>query len=715
MRRHRLDLRCIAIWVAGLAAIVASASPASAEPRVALVIGNSHYGGDLGLLPNPVNDAKLIAQTLRKVGFDVIEVEDADQQAMKKAIVDFGDTLSGAGAGATGLFFYAGHGIQSGGDNYLIPVHAALRKLSDVDVEAVPVDLVLKQMDFAQSAVNIVILDACRNNPLADSGRGITRGLAEIKTKPIGSFISYSTAPGEVAVDGNGVNSPYSAALAQAMLQPGLDLAEVFRKVRKDVLKATNQKQVPWDSWSLTDPYYFVPASAAPPLASGATVNQPESAPQQVAGVDPKQLDLTYWTSVQNSTDPADFQAYLDQFPNGVYAKLAANRLKALANTPGNGAAPSAEKDRTVPDQAPGAANGTLLFTAADKIVFTKDKTTLYTAPEETADIVAKPIAGLAIRAAGRSPDGGWWQLQLPNGRIAYARSIDIDEQAPAPAQPAAQADAGAAAGDQTAAADGQPQDAAAKQYFDLGQVLLEQGDLKGARDAFDKAAARNPKDAQAVLRRGQSALMMGDLDPALADFEQAVALDPNALEAHALRMLARLESGDAAGAAAAADQVQQVEPTFWSVTAIAAYYLAGKLPEAQAMAERVMQDSPEDARSWIWQSLVLRAQGRDGEAADLLQASNDNIGNRDWPVPVIEWMQGKRTPERLLVAAKSGDPATALRQISEADFYLGEAAYANGDRAAAERFLGQATDAKAPDLLAYAAAKALLAKMARE
>jgi lipoprotein NlpI len=208
---------------------------------------------------------------------------------------------------------------------------------------------------------------------------------------------------------------------------------------------------------------------------------------------------------------------------------------------------------------------------------------------------------------------------------------------------------------------------------------------------------------------------MMGDLDPALADFEQAVALDPNALEAHALRMLARLESGDAAGAAAAADQVQQVEPTFWSVTAIAAYYLAGKLPEAQAMAERVMQDSPEDARSWIWQSLVLRAQGRDGEAADLLQASNDNIGNRDWPVPVIEWMQGKRTPERLLVAAKSGDPATALRQISEADFYLGEAAYANGDRAAAERFLGQATDAKAPDLLAYAAAKALLAKMARE
>jgi lipoprotein NlpI len=132
-------------------------------------------------------------------------------------------------------------------------------------------------------------------------------------------------------------------------------------------------------------------------------------------------------------------------------------------------------------------------------------------------------------------------------------------------------------------------------------------------------------------------------------------------------------------------------------------------------MAERVMRDAPDDARSWIWQSLVLRAQGKDGEAADLLASSIDNIGNRDWPVPVIEWMQGKRTPERLLVAAKAGDPATALRQVCDADFYLGEAAYANGDRAAAEKYLGQAVDAKAPDLLTYAAAKALLAKMAHE
>src|SRR5207247_11294760 len=133
------------------------------------------------------------------------------------------------------------------------------------------------------------------------------------------------------------------------------------------------QKQLPWESSSPTHPYCCVPPSASPqPLAlPGPTVNQPESAPQ-IASVDPKQLDLTYWTSIQNSTDPADFQAYLDQFPNGVYAKLAANRLKALGNT----AVQTAEKDRTVPEQAPSTTAGTLVFSAVDQVVFTKDKAT---------------------------------------------------------------------------------------------------------------------------------------------------------------------------------------------------------------------------------------------------------------------------------------------------------------------------------------------------
>ncbi len=576
MRCHLPKLSSGGLWLASLIVVLLAAFSASAEPRVALVIGNSNYGGDLGLLPNPVNDAKLIAKTLRQVGFDVVEVEDADQQAMKKAIGDFGDKLANAGAGSTGPVLLCG--TWHPGRRRKLPGSGPCRAPQDqrrfspggAGQPRPAAD------DFAASSVNIVVLDACRNNPLADTGRGITRGLAEMKTKPIGSFISYSTAPGEVAVDGNGENSPYSAALARAILQPGLDLSDVFRKVRKDVLKATNQKQVPWDSWSLTDPYYFIPPSAAPqPLAGpGPMVNSSEgggaTVQQQVATIDPKVLDNNYWEAIKDSTDPADFQGYLDQFPSGTYARLAAKRLQSLG---GGQPAQTAEKDRTVPEQS-GAGGTPLVFTASDQIVYTKEKTTLYGAPAETADIIAKPLSGLAIRASGRSPDGSWWQLLLPNGRTAYAKNTDVDERPDAATPPPQIAQADAPATDQSASTAGAPpEDAAAKQYFDLGQVLLDQGDLKGARDAFDKAAARDPKDAQAVLRRGQAALMMGDLDPALADFDHAITLDPDALEAHGLRILARLENGDAAGAADAADEVQQVEPTFWSANAIAAYY----------------------------------------------------------------------------------------------------------------------------------------------
>jgi tetratricopeptide (TPR) repeat protein len=711
LRRLRRSLLLLRV-AAGLAvALFAAAAPAAAEPRVALVVGNSDYGGDLGHLPNPVNDAKLMAETLRKVGFAVVEVEDGDQSALKQAIVDFGDKLSGAGAGATGLFYYAGHGVQMGGENYLIPVHAKLRKPADLDVEAVPIGLVLKQMDFAQSAVNIVILDACRNNPLADSGRDVSRGLAEIKSKPVGSFISFSTAPGQVAEDGNGANSPYTQALAQAILIPGLDLADVFRHVRKSVLKATNQKQVPWDSWSLTDPYYFIPPSSQWATLSGpsAPLNPPEGGapPQAVASLDPnQQIEMKFWDSIQNSNDPADFQAYLDRYPSGSYVPLAVNRLAALG-----GAKAQPEAERTV-NTAP-ATNTALVFTAIDQLVYTKNDGALYEAPDANAALITKVPSNVAVRAAGRSPDGLWWQLHLPNGRVAYAKASDIDER-PDAAPPPAVADA---APDQNAATQETPAiDATAQKYFDLGEALFGQDDLKGARDAYDKAVARDAKFAKAVLRRGQAALAMGDLDPALADLEQAIVLDPKDLEAHNDGILARLEAGDIAGAAKASDAVQEVEPTIFSVNVIAAYYLADRLDDAAAMAARVTQDNPTYAAGWIWQSMVMRAQGRDGEAFDLLQTGIDAVGNRDWPVPVIEWMQGKRTADRLKLAAKSGaDPKAVLRQLAEADFYLGAASYADGDRAAAEKLLGQATEAKAPDLLAFAAAKAMLAKMARE
>ena len=167
-------------WVLMLGLLVANA--ADAEPRVALVIGNSAYKGDLPALPNPSNDAKLMARTLKSVGFDVVEAEDASQDEMKRAIAAFSDKLTAAGSEGTGLFFYAGHGVQVAGENYLIPVDAKIKREADVDLVAVSATTVLKQMEFANSAVNIIILDACRNNPLGDGGRSLGRGLAKIES-----------------------------------------------------------------------------------------------------------------------------------------------------------------------------------------------------------------------------------------------------------------------------------------------------------------------------------------------------------------------------------------------------------------------------------------------------------------------------------------------------------------------------------------------------
>jgi carboxyl-terminal processing protease len=313
-----------------LLALPLIAAGAEAEPRVALVVGNSNYGGELGVLKNPVNDAKLIADSLRKVGFDVIEAEDADLTAMKRALSEFGAKLADAGSGATGLFFYAGHGLQVGGTNYLIPVHADIKREADVDLEAISADLVMKQMAFAESAVNIVILDACRNNPLKRGFRDVSNGLAEIRQRPRGTFISYSTAPGDVAADGSGANSPYSTALAAEIAKPGASINDVFQAVRGDVMKATDAKQVPWDSNSLTAPFYFAAAPATASTDGGAT--------KASGGGDPA-LEIAFWNSIKDSNNPKDYEAYLKKFPGGTFADLAANKLDALTA----GAAPTTQ------------------------------------------------------------------------------------------------------------------------------------------------------------------------------------------------------------------------------------------------------------------------------------------------------------------------------------------------------------------------------------
>ena len=256
-----LLFRCVAAMV--VLFFVSVCSPAvghAAAKRIALVIGNSAYPESP--LVNPVNDARLIAATLRELDFLVMEHLDVDQKTMKRAIQDFGAKLDEAGKEATGLFYYAGHGIQVNGENYLIPVNAAIQRERDVEIEAVNASAVLGVLDYARTQINFVIIDACRNNPFARSFRSATRGLARMDA-PQGTLVAYATAPGDVAHDGEGANSPYSAALAGAMRQPDVPVEQMFKLVRRQVMTETGNAQVPWESSSLTGNFYFTATGGA--------------------------------------------------------------------------------------------------------------------------------------------------------------------------------------------------------------------------------------------------------------------------------------------------------------------------------------------------------------------------------------------------------------------------------------------------------------------
>jgi formylglycine-generating enzyme required for sulfatase activity len=247
--------------------ILASAALQAEETRIALVIGNSDYSS--GSLPNPANDAKLIGDALTTLGFDVIARRNADQITMKRAIQEFGSRLEKAGPSAVGLFYYAGHGVQLSGRNYLIPTTARIEREGDVEIEAVSADWVIEQMRYARNRLNIVILDACRNNPFTRSMRSVDHGLATMDA-PAGILIAYSTAPGAVAADGTGRNSPYTEALTHAMRDMHEPVEQVFKHVRVGVMTATAGKQVPWESSSLTGDFYFAAPNKIAPETSSA-------------------------------------------------------------------------------------------------------------------------------------------------------------------------------------------------------------------------------------------------------------------------------------------------------------------------------------------------------------------------------------------------------------------------------------------------------------
>jgi uncharacterized caspase-like protein len=221
------------------------------EKRYAVVIGNSNYKEQP--LRNPINDARDMSNTLKNLGFDVVLRENLTMKEMREEIRSFGRKIKGGGIG---LFYFAGHGIQVNGRNYLIPIDAHIEKEQDVEYESVEVGRIMDEIEAAENQMNIVILDACRDNPYARSFRTMARGLATMSA-PGGTIVAYATAPGSVASDGGGRNGLYTQELLNSVKLTGLKIEDVFKRVRVAVKEKSKGKQVPWETSSLESDFYF--------------------------------------------------------------------------------------------------------------------------------------------------------------------------------------------------------------------------------------------------------------------------------------------------------------------------------------------------------------------------------------------------------------------------------------------------------------------------
>lgn len=337
-------LRHFKIAAAASALALLICNPAWAENRVALVIGNSAYRA-VSPLPNAVNDAAKMTDMLSNAGFEVLSTPDLSQYDLRKTISEFAGKVAEKGPDTVALVFYAGHGIQVDGENFLVPVDVDPKREADIPVQAVRLNDILNALTSVPNKMRIVMLDACRNNPFPAISQTTGKGLALVDTKSgsPGTFISYSTSPGSEAEDGTGANSPYTTALLNVAKEPGLSIEEAFKRVRVSVNEATQGRQVPWESSSLTSDFRFVvkadagSADTAQPAASGAPVSS--IAPRVTRSVDEWKKDLqgkepkiAYDLVIADDTVEG-YEAYVALFaqpPLGTRVKLLLERRKEM-------------------------------------------------------------------------------------------------------------------------------------------------------------------------------------------------------------------------------------------------------------------------------------------------------------------------------------------------------------------------------------------------
>lgn len=329
MRRHlKSVLTFSSLFVAGQILFAASAL---AERRVALVIGNGAYPKPMDL-PNGPKDAKALALALERLGFEVVSGYDLPYAKLNDTLKDFSRKVSDADVG---LFFYSGHGMQAAGENHLIPVDAKLKHAEDLDFETIKMSTILRQM-LRGPKVKIVLLDACRDNPLAQQlardSSPVTRslapatGLGRIETvSASGTMIAFATAPGSVALDGDDRHSPFTAALLKHIESPDVDIDVMMKRVRGEVVTATGNRQEPFTESSLTTEFFLngkAPTEAALPATTNGTISKDTQT----------LLELAKWQAVEKSNKVEDYQNFLKQFPNGNFAKEARAKVEDLNN-----------------------------------------------------------------------------------------------------------------------------------------------------------------------------------------------------------------------------------------------------------------------------------------------------------------------------------------------------------------------------------------------
>ncbi|MEM9344734.1 MAG: SUMF1/EgtB/PvdO family nonheme iron enzyme [Pseudomonadota bacterium] len=321
-----------------IACLILSATAALAN-RVALVIGNGAYT-EAPPLANPVRDASAISASLDRLGFDVIYGEDTSYFDLRRLVQDFSRRIEGADLA---LFYYAGHGIQVGGANYLLPVDSELSREADLEFAALDVDVIMTQMELA-AATRIVILDACRNNPFETRltrSMGTARsaalgsGLAPIQTAG-GAFIAFATDPGEVAYDGAGEHSPFTEALLEHIETPNIEINTLMTRVRADVYETTGRLQRPWSTSSLLGEVYL----------AGAPVPEPEPEDAQLT-------DLSAWQAAEEAATPEAYAAYLEAYPNGLFREIAQARVATLQQAAAPEVQTAPEPEPETPDEQP--------------------------------------------------------------------------------------------------------------------------------------------------------------------------------------------------------------------------------------------------------------------------------------------------------------------------------------------------------------------------